>query len=172
MKTMVASLLPFFILFSSCVVVTVEKNEDRDVFGLTTITTTEGMVVDVLMKDSTFMILPPQNAIYSTLRLGKYFLIPQNSDSMDQETLFFEDTILSLTRPFPYLGEWSGWNENILTIVPNVSTRTIYVIVEMQTNLDSKKKIRVVRVYDIDEYGRPIPVKQTEIPRKKYIGDL
>lgn len=170
MKT--AIFLPFFILFSGCLVVKVEENKDSDIFGLTTITTTEGMVVDVLMKDSTFMILPPQTAIYNTLQLGKYFLVPLNSDSLKEETLFFEDTVLYVTRPFPYLGEWSGWNEDVLMIVPNLSTRTIYVILDIQKSLESKKKTRVVREYEADEYGRPIPIKQTEIRRRKYIGNL
>lgn len=171
MKTAIV-FLHFLILFSGCVVVTVEKNEDRDVFGLKTITTKEGIVVDVLTKDSTFMVLPPQTAIYNTLQLGRYFLVPLNSDSLEEETLFFEDTILGVTRPFPYLGEWSGWNEDVLTIVPNLSTRTIYVILDIQKSLESKKKTRIVREYEADEYGRPIPIKQTEIPRRKYIGNL
>lgn len=172
MKTMML-LLSFSILFlSGCVVVKIEKKEDPDIFGLKTITTKEGIVVDVLIKDSTFMTLPTQTAIYSTLQFGKYFLIPQRSDSMSQETLFFEDTLLGVTRPFPYLGEWAGWNENILKIIPNISTSTIYVILEMQKDLDSRRRIQVVRAYGIDQYGRPKPLKQTELPRKKYIGDI
>lgn len=162
-------ILLFSVLLSGCVVSV--KNQTQT-YNLETVTTKEGISTYALLKDSIFIFdLEKETAIYSCLSFGKFFLMP-SADSVKDEMLFFEDTILGLTRPFPVLGGWSGWNENVLNIIPNIQTRTLFVILDIRLDSDSKKKTRVVRTYEIDQFGRPIPKNQVFLKHgRKYIGD-
>lgn len=166
----------FFIfcsVFYGCVSVKINK-EKTQTFEMGTVTTYEGVTTYVLSHDSVPVVFSKDMAIQTCLSLGNFFLLPSSPiDSTNEEILFFQDSLLGMIRPFPVLGGWSGWEENMLYLYPNISSRMIYVVLDMKESMYEKKKIRVVRSYWIDYNGKPEPVEQTQIRRGLlYKGDL
>ncbi len=163
----------FCSIFCGCVSVKINK-EKTQTFELGTTTTYEGVTTYVLSRDSIPVIFSKDMAIQTCLPLGNFFLLPSSpEDSTNEETLFFQDSVLGIIRPFPVLGGWSGWEENILYLYPNISSRMIYVVIDMKEDIHLKKKTRVVRSYWIDYNGKPDPLGQTKIKRGLiYKGDM